>query len=105
MKIIETPVFTRRLKDILNDEEYRELQNYIIANPYSGKIIPHSNGLRKLRWSGSGRGKRGGSRIIYYWFSEKEIIFMLLIYPKSVQDELTNEQLKILKKVMAKEIK
>jgi len=58
-----------------------------------------------LRWSGSGRGKRGGSRIIYYWYSEKEIIFMLLIYPKSVQDDLTSEQLKILKKVLEEEIK
>jgi mRNA-degrading endonuclease RelE of RelBE toxin-antitoxin system len=105
MKIIETPIFTRRLKDVLDDEDYRELQNYIIANPYSGKVIPHSSGLRKLRWSSSGRGKRGGSRIIYYWYSEKEIIFMLLIYPKSVQDDLTSEQLKILKKVLEEEIK
>lgn len=85
-----------------NIENYKTILLQILI---PGKIIPHSNGLRKLRWSGAGQGKRGGSRIIYYWFSEKEIIFMLLIYPKSVQDELTNEQLKILKKVMAKEIK
>lgn len=105
MKIIETPIFTRRLKEMLDDDDYRELQNQIIANPCSGKVIPHSSGLRKLRWSGSGRGKRGGSRIIYYWYSVKEIILMLLIYPKNIQDDLTSEQLKILKKLVKEEIK
>ncbi|MDP1994457.1 MAG: type II toxin-antitoxin system RelE/ParE family toxin [Ignavibacteria bacterium] len=105
MKIIETPIFTRKLKDTLDEGEYRELQNHLIANPFSGKVIPHSGGLRKLRWSGSGRGKRGGSRIIYYWYSVKEIILMLLIYPKNIQDDLTSEQLKTLKKLVEEEIK
>lgn len=61
--------------------------------------------LRTNYIAGSGHRKRGGSRIIYYWHSVKEIILMLLIYPKSVQDDLTDEQLKILKKVLEEEIK
>jgi len=69
MLIIETPIFTKRVKALLSDEEYRLLQNELVARPDAGKIIPESGGLRKIRWSGSGRGKRGGTRLIYYWAS------------------------------------
>lgn len=103
MTIIETPVFTHRLKSILDEEQYRELQNELIAHPEAGKIIPGSGGIRKLRWGGSGRGKRGGNRIIYYWFSTKEIILMLFIYSKTEQDDLTPEQLRTLKNLVERE--
>ena len=105
MIFIETPVFTRQLKTIITDEEYRELQNELLTRPDAGKIISGSGGLRKLRWGGSGKGKRGGNRIIYYWFSQNETILMLLIYPKKEQDDLTSEQLKILKKYIEREFK
>jgi len=105
MRIIETPIFTRRLVNIMNDEEYRDLQNWLVSKPDAGKIIPGSGGLRKLRWGGSGRGKRGGSRIIYYWYSPEEVILMLLIYKKKEQDDLTFEQLKNLKTLVEKEYK
>ena len=86
MKIIETSVFTKRLKVLLSNEDYRLLQNEIILNPGKGKIIRGSGGLRKIRWSISGKGKSGGVRIIYYWVKTKEIILMLLIYSKNEQD-------------------
>jgi len=105
MKIIETPIFTKRVKTILEDEEYRLLQNELISKPESGKIIPGSGGLRKIRWSGSGRGKRGGSRLIYYWFRKDEIILMLMIYTKNETDDLTKGQIKILKSLVEGEIK
>lgn len=105
MKIIETPIFTKRVKRILEDEEYRLLQNEIIVKPESGKIIPGSGGLRKIRWSGSGRGKRGGSRLIYYWFRGDEIILMLMIYTKNETEDLTKDQIKILKSLVEGEIK
>ncbi len=104
MKIIETTIFTKRLKTFLHDEEYRSLQNELILNPEKGKIIRESGGLRKIRWSVRGRGKRGGVRIIYYWLNKKESILMLLIYSKSEQDSLTNKQLKILKTLVEKEL-
>jgi mRNA-degrading endonuclease RelE of RelBE toxin-antitoxin system len=66
MRIIETPIFTKRVKEILSDEEYRLFQIKLINDPESGNIIKGSGGIRKIRWSGSGRGKRGGSRILYY---------------------------------------
>lgn len=105
MKIIETPIFTKRVKTILKDEEYRLLQNEIIVKPKSGKIIPGSGGLRKIRWSGSGRGKRGGSRLIYYWLKGEETILMLFIYTKNETEDLTKEQIKILKSLVDGEIK
>jgi mRNA-degrading endonuclease RelE of RelBE toxin-antitoxin system len=72
----------------------------LISRPEAGKIIPGSGGLRKLRWRGSGRGKRVGSRVSYYWFSEKKIILMLYIYTKNETDDLTIEQIQILKKII-----
>jgi mRNA-degrading endonuclease RelE of RelBE toxin-antitoxin system len=105
MTIIETPIFTRRLKTILDDDQYRELQNELITRPDVGKVIPGSGGIRKLRWGGSGRGKRGGNRIIYYWFSQQEVILMLLIYPKTEQDDLTPDQLRTLKNLVEREYK
>lgn len=105
MKIIETSVFTKRVKVLLSDEDYRNLQNEVIQNPEKGKIIRGSGGLRKLRWSLQGKGKSGGLRIIYYWVNAKEIILMLLIYAKNEQDDLTAEQLKLLKSLVEKEFK
>jgi len=96
MKIVETPIFTKRLAGILSPEDYRRLQNYLVDRPESGKVIPGSGGLRKLRWTGSGRGKRGGSRAIYYYFKDDELILMLLIYRKNETEDLTKEQIKIL---------
>ncbi|MBA4406563.1 hypothetical protein C0389_04755, partial [bacterium] len=87
-----------------HDEEYRCLQNELILNPEKGKIIRESGGLRKTRWLIPGRGKRGGVRIIYYWFNKKETILMLLIYSKNEQDDLRNKQLKILKTLVEKEL-
>jgi mRNA-degrading endonuclease RelE of RelBE toxin-antitoxin system len=104
MVIIETPIFTKRVLDILSDDEYKELQSFITKNPAAGDVIPGSNGLRKLRWSIKGRGKRGGSRVIYYWFRSKEIAMMLFIFKKNEQSDLTTDQLKRLKTIIAQEL-
>jgi len=100
MVIIETPIFTRRIQAILSDEEYRLLQAQLIQKPDAGKIIPGSGCLRKLRWSAGGHGKRGGIRVIYYWFVSQEVVLMLFAYRKNEQDDLTPDQLKQLKKIV-----
>lgn len=97
MEIIETPIFTRRIVNVLSDDEYGNLQWALVINPEAGAIIPGGGGLRKLRWAVSGRGKRGGLRVIYYWYTQEEKIYMLLPYKKSGRDDLTSEQIKILK--------
>jgi mRNA-degrading endonuclease RelE of RelBE toxin-antitoxin system len=63
---IETQLFSQLREDYLPDEEYARLQEALIEKPEGGALIPGSGGVRKLRWSGSGRGKRGGIRVIYY---------------------------------------
>lgn len=97
MEIVETPIFTKKIKDFLSDDEYSELQRALMLNPKAGLVIPGCGGLRKLRWNLPKRGKRGGLRIIYYWYREDEAIYMVFIYAKSEQGDLTREQMKILK--------
>ena len=98
MVIIETPVFTKRIKDVLSDDEYSRLQWALVINPGLGAVIPGGGGLRKLRWVIPGRGKRGGLRIIYYWYMPDEKIYMLFPYKKSEQNDLTKEQIRMLNK-------
>ena len=105
MLIIETPVFTKRVLDALTDDEYRELQQFIAEHPEAGSIIPGSHGLRKLRWTMSGKGKRGGTRIIYYWLRPRDTILMLFVFRKNEQSDLSKDQLKILKANVAKELR
>jgi hypothetical protein len=103
MVIIETSVFTRRITELLSDDEYRELQATLVERPKAGPVIPGSGGIRKLRWSASGRGKRGGARVIYYWATEQEHLIMLFIYAKNESDDLTQDQIKTLRHIVERE--
>ena len=96
MEIIEAPVFTKRIVGILSDDEYRELQWTLIANPLAGAVIPGGHGLRKLRWAMARGGKSSGVRIIYYCVTKDEKIYLIFPYKKSVQEDLTSAQLKML---------
>lgn len=97
MEFIETPVFTRQVLALLDDDEYRELQNVLLDNPESGNVIKGGGGIRKLRFGIQGRGKSGGVRTIYFWKKAADQIFMLLIYPKSKKDTLTDAETEILR--------
>ena len=96
---IETSLFTKDIKSLLPDEGYRRLQTALLLRPEMGEVIQHSGGLRKVRWNLPGEGKRGGLRVIYYW-DPPETIYMLLAYKKSAQEDLTNEQLTILRRLV-----
>lgn len=103
MVIIETSTFTRQVQSLLSDEEYYQLQMALVLNPGLGSIIQGSGGLRKLRWSLGGRGKRGGIRTIYYWAVLEDQILMLFMYAKNEKDDLTPDQLKLLRRIVEEE--
>jgi hypothetical protein len=105
MQFIETSVFTRQVTTLLTDDEYGQLQIALSAHPDIGAVIPHSGGLRKIRWSMLGRGKRGGVRAIYYWVAAEDKILMLFMYSKNEKDDLTPQQLKVLREIVEKEFK
>ena len=96
MEFIEVPVFTSRVLRHLGEDRYAELQSHLSRHPTAGVIIPGSKGLRKVRWAASGRGKRGGVRVIYYWPVTPEIITFLDIYPKNEKDNLTQGEIRLL---------
>lgn len=102
MIFIETPVFTSEVKALLTDEEYGALQSFLSAYPRSGSVIPDTGGLRKLRWAGGGKGKRGGVRIIYYHVPTESQIWMLMVYRNGIKDDLTSGEKRLLRLMIKK---
>ena len=103
MRFVETPVFTKRVKELLSDEDYRALQVALILRPEQGPVIKGGGGLRKVRWARKGTGKRGGIRVIYYWHPDDQVFYMLFTYEKTAQADLTPQQLKILARLVREE--
>ena len=103
MVILETHAFTARILALLSDDEYRLLQQELVARPDAGRLIRGTSGLRKVRWAAKGRGRRGGARIIYYWHVPGDRLLMLLAYAKSEQDDLTRRQRAVLRTIVETE--
>ena len=95
--VVETPAYLNSVEKIWDEVTQTEFKNYIAENFLNGDIIPNTGGLRKIRWQGSGRGKRGGARIIYYLYNENFSIYLLFAYPKNEKDELTEYEKKLLR--------
>lgn len=100
MVFIETAIFTKYLRDYLEDDEYRELQNFLMEQPNFGDVIQGTGGLRKLRWSLGSRGKRGGIRVIYCWQVARDQIYLFTLYAKNEVLDLSNDEKKVLKKML-----
>lgn len=105
MRFIETPIFTEDAERDLSLEEYRQLQVALLLRPTQGARIRGSGGLRKLRWSRAGMGKRGGLRIIYFWEARSETFYMLMVYRKNDQEDLTPKQVTLLQRLVKEEFK
>ena len=101
MEFIEATAFTRHVYDYLSDDEYPGLQNFLLQYPESGKLVPGSGGVRKIRWAMSGKGKSGGVRVMYYFKRQDDEIWLLTIYSKN---EVENIPAHVLRQI-AKEIK
>jgi len=95
MVFMESPIFEKLISGYLNDDEYAELQMYMVEHPQAGTLIPRSGGVRKLRWRQPGYGKRGGLRVIYY-LRNADLVWLLTIYAKG---DATNIPAHVLRKI------
>jgi len=100
MIFIESKIFEKLREKYLDDDNYKALQNFLVAQPLVGDVIQGTGGLRKLRWSANGKGKRGGVRTIYLYITEKSHIHFLTLYAKNEMSDLTVDEKKILKRVV-----
>ncbi|MBI2926429.1 MAG: type II toxin-antitoxin system RelE/ParE family toxin [Verrucomicrobia bacterium] len=92
MIFIEDHGFLKRRKGLLDDDELFVLMEWLARQPGAGKIIPGSGGLRKMRWATKGHGKRGGVRVIYFWWVADDRILLLDIYAKSQKEDLSADE-------------
>lgn len=99
MIFIETPIFTEDLVELMDDAEYRSFQLFLADEPEAGDTIQGTGGLRKIRWTANGKGKRSGVRVIYYYVCSASQIRLLLIYRKGLKDDLTAQEKKVLRKI------
>jgi mRNA-degrading endonuclease RelE of RelBE toxin-antitoxin system len=76
----------------LTEEERQQITVFLAQNPRAGDLIVGTGGIRKLRWAGKGKGKSGGYRVIYYYFNESIPVYLLAVYPKNQQVDLTAQQ-------------
>lgn len=97
LTFIELAVFARFREVYLDDSEFAAMQAYLIAQPDAGDVIPGSGGCRKLRWRGSGRGKRGGLRVIYFWRRVDGQIVLVTLYAKNAAENIAPATLRKLK--------
>ncbi len=105
MRFVETSIFTEDVSNELSSDEYRQMQVALMLRPEQGAVIRASGGLRKVRWRRAGMGKRSGLRVIYFWEAKSETFYMLTMYRKSKQEDLSPGQLRILRRLVAEEFK
>jgi hypothetical protein len=96
-EFIESAPFEKFLAYYLDDDEYGELQQFMIRHPEAGRVVPGSGGVRKLRWRREGAGKRGGLRVIYYVRYRPNQFWMLTLYAKAKQENIPPRVLQQLK--------
>lgn len=104
MRFVETSVFTRQVTSLLSDNGYRSLQLTLLQRPEQGAVIRGTGGLRKLRWRVAGAGKRGGLRLVYFWDSPVETIYLLFLYTKSDREDMSARQLTVLSRLIREEL-
>lgn len=100
MNLYVTRTYERAIRKLLSEDARREMEAAIVARPEAAPVIRGTGGIRKLRWAGSGRGKRGGIRAIYFWHVGPEAIYMLTAYAKADRNDLTAADRKALARLV-----
>jgi hypothetical protein len=107
MEFFEAPAFSRHLSDYLSEDSYRDLQMKLVSNPELGDLMPGTGGFRKMRWTDArrGKGRRGGLRVIYYFFRSENQIWLMTLYDKDEAKDLTAPEKKALKAAIESELR
>lgn len=103
---VELPAFGRNRHEYLDDDAFKDFQQMLLQSPDAGDVIKNTGGLRKIRFGDAtrGKGKRGGLRVIYYWWLGGSQFWLFTLYNKDELDDLSNDQRKALKKRLEDEI-
>lgn len=100
-EFISLDIFNRLWDDLgLTDDDLKELQEHLNIYPETGKMIKKTGGVRKMRWAAKGKGKSGGIRVLYIDFIYYEKIFLLMVYPKSKKENITDNEKKVIRKLV-----
>ena len=91
LTVVETPQFARQADTVWTDMERQEFVDFIARNPEVGDVIPETGGVRKVRWRRSGMGKRGGTRVVYFYYDATTPLFLLMVYAKAVREDVAPE--------------
>ncbi|MDP3877037.1 MAG: type II toxin-antitoxin system RelE/ParE family toxin [Methylobacter sp.] len=97
---VELPIFSRYAADYFSDDELADLQKSLVKNPKQGDVVQGTQGVRKLRWSRSGTGKRGGVRVLYYVQDNHGRIWLLTVYAKSARENIATSTLNALREMV-----
>jgi hypothetical protein len=92
LAVAETALFQRQASAIWSEAEYTEFVNYIAHNPEAGDVIPDTGGVRKVRWGRQGSGKRGGVRVIYFYYRTDTPLYLLMLYAKARSENLSPDE-------------
>ena len=100
--VAETPTFSRQADKLFSEDEKRELIDFLAEHPLAGDEIPGTGGVRKLRFAAFGRGKRGGARVIYYYYLDEAMpVYALLAYAKTAKTDMTPDERRTVSKLAA----
>lgn len=100
--VVETELFVRQAEKIWSEEERIALIDHVARNPEAGDVIPGTGGVRNLRWGRAGSGKRGGSRVIYFFHNAELPLYLLLAYAKSQATDMTADEKRIVTALAAR---
>jgi hypothetical protein len=99
--IAETPLFVRQAEAVWDEGEREAFVSFIAANPQAGDVIPDAGGVRKVRWGRAGSGKRGGTRVIYFFHDADRPLYLLMVYAKGRQENLSPDEKQTVRKLAA----
>lgn len=97
ISVVEVEPFPSKADLVWSEEERWEFITFIAYNQMAGDVIPGGGGVRKVRWTGLGKGKRGGVRVVYYFHDASIPLFLLTVYTKGRKVDLTPRELKALR--------